>query len=262
VVPLGKQPDDPKTRKGKGHSKFPNASEESATENHDFVNPSLDYSPDTPRRRRKSPSGNPLLTVVNATGICDMEILPCICDNRPPRHEQLLQAGLFPSSFEEPETAFTFMVLDDYLIENLECKTTGQQYYSKLQSLTNRMFPHHVPVCIIAFHICAYAHTYHRICTDSFSGQLVNGEISQLGCKVGLATSLRIASLRMGPWPFSARLAPSQESIFLKTGRPDIATRSMFLMQIVLLCSSSSYWHSEISSYAHSLWMATFLQNT
>jgi hypothetical protein len=71
-----------------------------------------------------------------------MEILPCICPDHPPQHEQLLQAGLFPSSFEKPETAFTFMVLDDYLIDNLECKTTGQKYHSKLQSITNRMFPY------------------------------------------------------------------------------------------------------------------------
>jgi hypothetical protein len=37
-------------------------------------------------------------------------------------------------------------VLDDFLTDNLECKTTAQQYYSKLQSTTNRMFPDNVPV--------------------------------------------------------------------------------------------------------------------
>ncbi|KAH9024318.1 hypothetical protein EDB85DRAFT_2075192 [Lactarius pseudohatsudake] len=37
------------------------------------------------------------------------------------------------------------LILDDFLADNLECKTTAQQYYSKLQSITNRMFPHHVP---------------------------------------------------------------------------------------------------------------------
>jgi len=89
-----------------------------------------------------------------------------------PQHEQLLQAGLFPSSFEEPETAFTFSVLDDFLVDNLECKTTAQQYFSKLQSITNRMFPFRVPVCIIAtVLVISYAHmliVIYRTYTDIY----------------------------------------------------------------------------------------------
>ncbi|KAI9431632.1 hypothetical protein H4582DRAFT_2084821 [Lactarius indigo] len=90
-------------------------------------------------------SGNPLITVVNQTGVFDMDVLFCICPNAGANDEQLLQAGIFPSTFKQIETAFTFSVLDDFLADNLECKTTAQQYYSKLQSITNRMFPDHVP---------------------------------------------------------------------------------------------------------------------
>jgi hypothetical protein len=117
---------------------------------------------------RTSQSGNLLITVVNQTGVFDMEILYCICPNAGARDEQLLQSTLFPSSFKQIETAFTFSVLDDFLTDNLECKTTAQQYYSKLQSITNRMFPDHVPVCHIVFQndsLCAYD-TY-RISTSS-----------------------------------------------------------------------------------------------
>ncbi len=117
---------------------------------YNFVKPSMDYSQETPRRKCSALSGNPLIAVVNSTGISDMEIIYCICPDPMPQHEQLLQAGLLPSSFEEPETAFTFSVLDDFLADNLECKTTAQQYYSKLQNITNKMFPYHVPVCNIA----------------------------------------------------------------------------------------------------------------
>jgi hypothetical protein len=78
-----------------------------------------------------------------------MEVLFCIFPNAGARDEQLLKAGLFSSSFKQIETAFTFSVLDDFLTDNLECKTTAQQYYSKLQSITNRMFPDNVPVCHI-----------------------------------------------------------------------------------------------------------------
>jgi hypothetical protein len=84
--------------------------------------------------------------MVHQSGVFDMEVLFCICINAVAIDEQLLHAGLFPSSLKQIETAFTFSVLDDFLLDNLECKTTAQQYYSKLQHITNRLFPDHVPV--------------------------------------------------------------------------------------------------------------------
>ncbi|KAF8259485.1 hypothetical protein EI94DRAFT_1615775, partial [Lactarius quietus] len=57
----------------------------------------------------------------------------------------LLQARLFPATFKQIETLFTHSVLEDFLTDNLECKTTAQQYYSKLQSMTSKMFPNNVP---------------------------------------------------------------------------------------------------------------------
>ena len=110
-----------------------------------------------PNRTRTSKSSNPLLKVVNQTGIFDMEILLCICINKPLMDQQLFEAGLFPSSFKQTETVFTFSVLDDFLIDNLECKTTAQQYYSKLQMKTNRMFPDSVPVFIHTASASTYA---------------------------------------------------------------------------------------------------------
>ena len=77
-----------------------------------------------------------------------MEILYCICPNAADRDEQLIHSGLFPSSYKQIKTVFTFAVFDDFLTDNLECRTTAQQYYSKLQSITNHMFPGSVPVCL------------------------------------------------------------------------------------------------------------------
>ncbi|KAG1829734.1 hypothetical protein DFJ58DRAFT_719665 [Suillus subalutaceus] len=34
------------------------------------------------------------------------------------------------------------MVLDDFLLDNLECGTSAMNYYSKLRRMTSRMFPH------------------------------------------------------------------------------------------------------------------------
>ena len=93
--------------------------------------------------------GNPLLTIVNTSSIFEMEVLFCICQNVGDKDEQLFMARLFPSSLKQIETVFTFSVLDDFLMDNLECKATAQQYYSKLQSITNWMFPDLVPVCCL-----------------------------------------------------------------------------------------------------------------
>ena len=51
--------------------------------------------------------GNPHITAVHQSGIFDMEILYCICPNAAEKDEQLINVGLFPSSFKQIETAFT-----------------------------------------------------------------------------------------------------------------------------------------------------------
>ena len=105
-------------------------------------------------RTRTSESGNPLLTIVDRSGIFNMEIVFCVCPDGGKEEIQLLQAGLFPATFKQIETAFTHTVLDDFLRDNLECKTTAQQYYSKLQLATSKMFPNIVPVCFGPLLIC------------------------------------------------------------------------------------------------------------
>ncbi|KAH9011266.1 hypothetical protein EDB85DRAFT_1847414, partial [Lactarius pseudohatsudake] len=96
-------------------------------------------------RKRTTDSGNPLFTVVDQGGIFDMEVVFCICSELDNTDEQLLQAGLFPATFKQIETLFTFSVLEDFLVDNLECKTTAQQFYAKLQNMTSKMFPNNVP---------------------------------------------------------------------------------------------------------------------
>ena len=100
-------------------------------------------------------SVNPLFTIVDRTGVFDMEVVFCLCPHSGNNDAQLLQSALFPATFEQIETLFTVSVLDDFLIDNLECKTTAQQYYSKLQLMTNKMFPNKVPVCANHFQTCS-----------------------------------------------------------------------------------------------------------
>jgi CxC2 like cysteine cluster associated with KDZ transposases len=122
-----------------------------------------------PSRMQTAPSGNPILTIVDRSGVFEMEIVFCICSDDGKLDEQLLQSGLFPATFKQPKTMFTFSVLDDFLKDNLECKTTAQQYYSKLQSVTSKMFPNHVPVCISSHsHFQWILMSVQRTCINSY----------------------------------------------------------------------------------------------
>ena len=97
------------------------------------------------------------MTLVDHHGIFEMAVLFCACPDNRSRDKQLLGAGLFPATFKQIETLFTFAVLDNFLTDNLECKTTAQQYYSKLQSMTSNMFPDNVPVRQLSLPIlCIY----------------------------------------------------------------------------------------------------------
>ncbi|KAG2091358.1 uncharacterized protein F5147DRAFT_748144 [Suillus discolor] len=58
---------------------------------------------------------------------------------------QMFRHGFFPASFNRPKTVFTFRVLNDFLLDSLECGTSAMNYYSKLRRMTSSMFPHLVP---------------------------------------------------------------------------------------------------------------------
>jgi hypothetical protein len=83
---------------------------------------------------------------VDKSGVHSLSIWYCHCPGALNPAMQLFQAGLFPASFTRPKTAFTFSVLDDFLLDNLECGTSAMNYYSKIRRLTSSIFPLMVPV--------------------------------------------------------------------------------------------------------------------
>ena len=91
--------------------------------------------------------GNPWLTVVDTTGIHQLQAHYCRCAESSclPDYLQLLRNGLFPASIAQPRTVFTFRVLDVYDLLNLETKATPQRYLAKLQRLTTDLFPDALP---------------------------------------------------------------------------------------------------------------------
>lgn len=90
----------------------------------------------------------PCLTIVDRNGIHRLPVVWCRCPGHPPDEFQLLDLGLFPASFLRIQTAFTFHVLDDFLTDNLECKTSAMHYFQKLRKLTCPSFPQSAPVSL------------------------------------------------------------------------------------------------------------------
>ncbi|KAI6135945.1 hypothetical protein F5141DRAFT_1185130 [Pisolithus sp. B1] len=87
------------------------------------------------------------MTIVHTEGIFSHEVSVCKCPGSDPNdwHLDLLHQRLFPASISKPKTAFTFDVLDHFLIDALECKTSAMIFYEKLKRFTNNAFPERVP---------------------------------------------------------------------------------------------------------------------
>ena len=90
--------------------------------------------------------GNRVITIIDRSGVHEIGVRWCCCPDAPERDMQLMAAGLFPATFRNPKTAFTFRVLEEFHLDNLECKTTPSQFISRLRRLTSDEFPNAVPV--------------------------------------------------------------------------------------------------------------------
>ena len=86
------------------------------------------------------------LTVVDTSGVHKLRLLWCNRSSGEEKRYQLLPLRLYPASVSQPKTAFTFRVLDDYLLSNRISGTATQSYYERLRRLTNAAFPDQVPV--------------------------------------------------------------------------------------------------------------------
>lgn len=89
------------------------------------------------------------IVVIASTGILKRSVQWCKCPNAPEKHIQLLRSRLFPATFTNPKTAFTFDVLDDFRLDALECNTSALNFMSKLARRTHPIFPGAVPVAIL-----------------------------------------------------------------------------------------------------------------
>ncbi|TFK60073.1 hypothetical protein BDN72DRAFT_550274 [Pluteus cervinus] len=88
--------------------------------------------------------GNPVLTVVDVSGIHQLPFRFCRCPGCETDDIQLLRSGFMAGTFVNIQTVFTTRVLDDFLLDNLECKTAASSYFEKLRRRTSPEFPHKV----------------------------------------------------------------------------------------------------------------------
>ncbi|KAH9829298.1 uncharacterized protein C8Q71DRAFT_718422 [Rhodofomes roseus] len=85
------------------------------------------------------------ITVVDITGVHSIRVSPCVCHTAEPEAMQLLSIGLYPASVLAPRTAFTFRVLNDFLLANKISGSAAESYYQRLRRLSNPAFPQAVP---------------------------------------------------------------------------------------------------------------------
>lgn len=94
---------------------------------------------------REDVHGNSFVTIVATTGIHHLPLVICISDDGADPVMDAFSAGYFAASFKNPKTFFTFDVLDDFRMANLESKTTPYSYFQGLRRKTNPLFPRQVP---------------------------------------------------------------------------------------------------------------------
>ena len=101
------------------------------------------------------------LTVVDITGVHSLRICWCRCQLREDPL-QLLSARLYPASMSCPRTAFTFRLLDDFLLSNKISGCPAQSYYDRVRRLTDSAFPNKVPVRVSPIETLCIYHSYEQ----------------------------------------------------------------------------------------------------
>ena len=116
---------------------------------------------------------------VDTSGIHILLLAPCECPTAEPIDQQCLRMGLYPASFINVKTVFTFQLLDDFRLKNHECHVSCKSYYEQLRRITSSVFPDQVPVRRTMLGLVAVGLMWQtRTDTERCSGLSDNGGIS------------------------------------------------------------------------------------
>jgi hypothetical protein len=104
------------------------------------------HCPNAPKSQSAKQSGR-RTTIVNTNGIQISCIEYCYCLSSASKPLQLIATGLFPATMEQPDTAFTFEVLNDFHIHTLTSKKSAYDYFTALKKHTDNTFSQESLVC-------------------------------------------------------------------------------------------------------------------
>jgi len=104
--------------------------------------------------------------ITHINGVHNTRIRFCGCLFAPEKHTQLIQSELFPATVEEPRSAFTFAVLKQFNMHNLQSKCGAFDYVLSLRRLTDNVFTARVAVSLN--NDVRHSLTRSRTCTRRF----------------------------------------------------------------------------------------------
>lgn len=112
--------------------------------------------------------GPNVVCFVDTSGVHKLRVHMCHCPNTQANDLQFMAMGFFPASVDSPKTVFTFSLLDDLRLNNLECHTPFRSYWKTLVRKTSCEFPLSVPVSRppCGRHSTLFAHLF----TESIQG--------------------------------------------------------------------------------------------
>lgn len=91
------------------------------------------------------------MAVVDSHGIQDVRVRFCGClvDNGGaiPDATQLLEAGMWPASWDKPRTAFTLQVMREYHLLAMQAHTNALDFFNVIKRLTDDIAPDEADVC-------------------------------------------------------------------------------------------------------------------
>jgi hypothetical protein len=93
--------------------------------------------------------------VVHTNGIHASRFRFCECLGAPDKVTQLLHARLFPATLDQPKTAFTFTILKQFSMHNIQSKCGAFDFMLSLRRLTDNKFTEDVPVSPIHYY-CSF----------------------------------------------------------------------------------------------------------
>ena len=108
------------------------------SEDHDRLRPTFqggDYGNGLPYLK-----GGNVIIFVDTSGVHWLRVHYCRCPNAKHADWQFVEMGFLLAGVMKLKTAFTFRVLDNFCLTNLECNTAGTSYWHKIVWKTSNVF--------------------------------------------------------------------------------------------------------------------------